>query len=105
MLLLNSSISLSPATTESPKLLPLSSGCWQEKSWSSEELSSKTRNGKNSSIYSLLVTWKPSEANKNNLEEKSRKPTDKKQAKSKLKNNLNKAQLKSKMKIGDLYEI
>ena len=32
MLLSNSSISSFPATTESPKPLPLSSGCWQEKS-------------------------------------------------------------------------
>jgi hypothetical protein len=50
------------------------------------------------------VTYKPSEANKSNLEDKSKKPTNKKLEKVRLKSNLNKPP-KSKRKIGDLFEI
>jgi len=50
------------------------------------------------------VTWKPSEANKSNFEEKSKKPTNKKLEKARLKSNLNKPP-KFKRKIGDLFDI
>ena len=55
-------------------------------------------------IYSSLVTWKPSEANKSNFEEKSKKPTNRKLEKARLKSNLNKPP-KSKRKSGDLFDI
>jgi len=55
-LLLSSSISLFLATIESLRPSPPFSGYWPEKWWFWEELLSKTKNGKNSSICSLLVT-------------------------------------------------
>jgi hypothetical protein len=48
------------------------------------------RNGKNSLICSLPVTWKLLEVNKNNSEEKRSKQTSNKLERDKLKNNLSK---------------
>jgi hypothetical protein len=51
------------------------------------------------------VTWKPSEANKNKLEDKRKKQAEKKVEKAKLKNNLNKVPPRCKKRIGDLCEL
>jgi len=49
------------------------------------------------------VTCKPSEANKNNSEERKSKLISKKLVREKPKNNHNKEELKSQKKIGDLF--
>lgn len=51
----------------------------------------------------MLVTWKPSEANKNNSEERKSKLISKKLVREKPRSSHNKEELKSQKKIGDLF--
>lgn len=105
MLLLSTLMSLFLATTEFPNPSPLSSGCSLEKWWFWEELWRLTKNGLSWSICSLLVTLKPLEKSKTELNKRRRRLISNKEANWRLRRRSKVVLLRWKMRLGDDYGI